>query len=209
MGTARQNEGFTTIARVLKSDKRVNKFRVRARVVGTFPLQLEDCVVRCCKSCSEQWALFFPVWPWRTNAEHRLPAGMDTCTPCAAADGATPEWENLFHLFLRLQDEHTGAQITVAVDQNVCTFFEVLTTLLIQLCEQSSILSGLTPDDVIGASGTNVRERLAGYIGNLEAVQAASSQGRTLEAEVPICEFTIESWYVEDEEGGDIAYGLL
>jgi hypothetical protein len=39
---------------VLKSDKRVDKFRVRARVVGTYPLRLEGCVVRSCKSCSEQ-----------------------------------------------------------------------------------------------------------------------------------------------------------
>ena len=52
--TARRNEGFTTIARVLKSNKRVDKFRVRARVVGTFPLRLEGCVVRSCKSCCEQ-----------------------------------------------------------------------------------------------------------------------------------------------------------
>jgi hypothetical protein len=51
---ARRNEGFTTIARVLKSDKLLDKFRVRARVVGTYPLRLEDCVVRSCKSCSEQ-----------------------------------------------------------------------------------------------------------------------------------------------------------
>jgi hypothetical protein len=64
------------------------------------------------------------------------------------------------------------------------------------------------PDDVMGTSGTTqkVRERLAGYIGNLEVVQAANNQGRTLEAEVPVREFAIESWYVE---GGDIAYGLL
>lgn len=83
--------------------------------------------------------------------------------------------------------------------------------LIFHLCEQSSILGGLMPDDVIGASGTTqkVRERLAGYIGNLEAVQAANSQGRTLEAEVPVREFTIESWYVEDDEGSVIAYGLL
>jgi len=53
-GTARRNKGFTTIARVLKSDKRVDKFRVRARVVGTYPLRLEGCIVRSCKSCSEQ-----------------------------------------------------------------------------------------------------------------------------------------------------------
>ena len=85
-------------------------------------------------------------------------------------------------------------------------FVKGLYTLLIHLCEQTSILGGLTPDD---ASGTNVRERLAGYIGNLEAVQVAISQGRTLEAKVPVREFTIESWYVEDEEGGAIAYGLL
>ena len=52
--TTKPNDSFTTIARVLKSDKRVGKFRVRARVVGTFPLRLEDCVVRCCKGCSEQ-----------------------------------------------------------------------------------------------------------------------------------------------------------
>jgi hypothetical protein len=84
-----------------------------------------------------------------------------------------------------------------------CSFFH--------LCEQSSILGGLMPDDVTGTSGTTqkVRERLAGYIGKLEAVQAANSQGRTLEAEVLVREFTIESWYVEDEEGGAIAYGLL
>ena len=54
-----------------------------------------------------------------------------------------------------------------------------------------------------------VRERLAKYIGNLEAVQGANSQGRTLEAEVPVREFTIESWYVEDSDDGVIAYGLL
>ena len=53
-GTTRRNKGFTTIARVLKSDKLVNKFRVRARVVGTYPLRLEGCVVRSCRSCSEQ-----------------------------------------------------------------------------------------------------------------------------------------------------------
>ena len=52
-----------------------------------------------------------------------------------------------------------------------------------------------------------VRERLARYIGNLEAVQMANSQGITLEAKVPVGEFTIESWYVEDGEGV-IAYGL-
>jgi hypothetical protein len=57
---------------------------------------------------------------------HRLPAGMDTCTQCTEADGATLEWENVFHLFLRLQDEYADAQITVAVDRNVCTLFEVL-----------------------------------------------------------------------------------
>ena len=52
--TTKPNDSLTTIARVLKSNKRVDKFRVRARVVGTFPLRLEDCVVRCCKGCSEQ-----------------------------------------------------------------------------------------------------------------------------------------------------------
>ncbi len=58
--------------------------------------------------------------------EHRLPAGMDTCTPCTAPDGATPECENVFHLFLRLQDEHGQAQITVTVDQNVCSLHQGL-----------------------------------------------------------------------------------
>ena len=84
------------------------------------------------------------------------------------------------------------------------------------LYEQSSILHGLTPDDVIGASGSAeiVRKRLADYIGNLEAVQAASSQGRTLATKVPIREFRIESWYVQEEEEDEdsqrvIAYGLI
>ena len=97
-----------------------------------------------------------------------------------------------------------------------CTFlFRDCGTLLNWLYEQSSVLNGLTPDDVIGASGSAemVRERLADYIGNLEAVQAASSQGRTLATKVPVREFTIESWYVEEEEEegdgrGVIAYGL-
>lgn len=89
-------------------------------------------------------------------------------------------------------------------------FIKYLFALLILhlfICEQSSILGGLVPDDLMVAQ--KVRERLAGYIGNLEAVQAANSQGRTLEAKVPVREFTIESWYVEDDEGGVIAYGLL
>jgi hypothetical protein len=133
---------------------------------------------------------------------------MDTCTPCTAPDGATPECENIFHLFLRLQDENGQAQITVTVDQNVSSLHQVLICVshFLHLWEQSGILGGLIP-----ASGTTqkVRERLAGYIGNLEAVQAANSQGRTLKAEVPVREFAIESWYVEDEEGGVIAYGLV
>ncbi|KAI9511113.1 hypothetical protein F5148DRAFT_1173785 [Russula earlei] len=168
---ARRYEDFTTIGYVLNSAKRVDKFRVRARVVGTFPLRLEDCVVRCCSSCSEQ-----------------IPASADSCMGCRG----TPEYENTFHLFLRLQDEHTDAQITVAVD------------------EKSRILDGLTPDDVMSALGV-FRDRLAGYIGNLEAVQAANSQGRVLEAKVPLREFTIESWHVGDDESGKqvIAYGLL
>ena len=53
-----------------------------------------------------------------------------------------------------------------------------------------------------------VCKRLAGDIGNLEAVQAANSLGRTLAANVPVREFTIESWRVEDDETGVIAYGL-
>ncbi len=61
----------------------------------------------------------------------------------------------------------------------------------------------------VSGAGQKVRERLSGYIGNMEAVQAANSLGRTLEAKVPVREFTVESWYVEDEEGGVIAYGLL
>lgn len=82
-------------------------------------------------------------------------------------------------------------------------------------CKQSNILDGLPPDDVMNGSGTEVvRERLSVYIGNLEAVQAASSQGRTLEAKVPVREFDIESWHVEDGEdelSGErvVAYGLL
>lgn len=78
------------------------------------------------------------------------------------------------------------------------------------------MLGGLLPDDVMGGSGMTemVRERLSGFIGNLEAVQAANSQGRTLEAKVPVREFTIESWCVqgeEDESSGEpvVAYGLL
>ncbi len=84
---------------------------------------------------------------------------------------------------------------------------ECLSALLIfRLCNQSSVLGGLTPDDVAVDTTQKVHERLAGYIGNLEAVEAANSQGRTSEAKVPVREFTIESWHVEDEE---IAYGLL
>lgn len=76
-------------------------------------------------------------------------------------------------------------------------------------CEQSSLLRGVSPDDAVGESGgsAKVRERLAGYIGNLEAVQAANSKGRTLVADVPVREFSIESWQVEGDEGV-IAYGL-
>jgi hypothetical protein len=50
----KQTESLTTIAHILKSSNPADKFKVRARVVGTFPLQLKDCVVRCCKGCSEQ-----------------------------------------------------------------------------------------------------------------------------------------------------------
>jgi hypothetical protein len=89
-------------------------------------------------------------------------------------------------------------------------------TLLISLYEQSSILKGLTPDGVIGTSNSAemIRKRLADYIGNLEAVQGANSQGRTVAAKVPVREFTIESWYVQEEEDDGpsgkrvIAYGL-
>jgi len=76
-------------------------------------------------------------------------------------------------------------------------------------------LDGLTPDDVMDGTGADVvRERLSVYIGNLEDVQAASSQGRTLEAKVPVREFAIESWHVgdgEDESSDEqvVAYGLL
>ena len=68
----------------------------------------------------------------------------------------------------------------------------------------------MSPDDVAGASGgmATIRERLADYIGNLEAVQAANSLGRTLAVNVPVREFTIESWQVEDDETRVIAYGL-
>lgn len=69
---------------------------------------------------------------------------------------------------------------------------------------------GITPDAKSGTT-EKVRQRLARYLGNLEAVQSANSQGRTLEAKVPVCEFSIESWYVDDGSSGErvIAYGLL
>ncbi|KAH9020446.1 hypothetical protein EDB85DRAFT_2095013 [Lactarius pseudohatsudake] len=165
----KRTESFTTIARILKNSNPADKFQVRARVVGTFPLQLKDCVVRCCKGCSE-----------------RVPESMDVCMTCTAPEGESPGWESMFHLFLRLQDERGNAQITVSVDHN------------------SSILRGLSPDDVAGGTAI-VRKRLADYIGNLEAVQAANSLKRTLAASVPVREFTIESWQVEDDV---IAYGL-
>jgi hypothetical protein len=215
--TTRPTDSFTTIAHVLKSDKRVDKFRVCARVVGTFPLQLEDCVIRCCKGCSEQFRLFACIAvELMLIYGHRLPSGTDTCMLCITSDGTTPEWEDVFHLFLRLQDKHGTAQITVAVDQNVCPLFQVC-IYFAHPREQSSMLGGLSlDDDVMARSGMTemVRERLSGFIGNLEAVQAANSQGRTLEAKVPVREYTIESWYVEgekDESNGEpvVAYGLL
>jgi hypothetical protein len=129
------------------------------------------------------------------------------------SDGETPETENVFHLFLRLQDERGNAQITVTVDQNVKYSLSSIDLIFAHaLCKQSNILDGLTPDDVMDGTCTDVvRERLSVYIGNLEAVQAASSQGRTLEAEVPVREFAIESWYVGDGEDDErvVAYGLL
>src|SRR6267378_7658937 len=137
----------------------------------------------------------------------RVPDGVNACSACIASDGMPPGWVNVFHLFLRLQDERGNAQITVSVDQNVRflrIFSDVPGTVLI--CQQSNVLRGVFPDEVVGASaGTAlVRERLANYIGNIEAVQAANSQGRTLAADVPVREFTIESWRVEDGETGVI-----
>ena len=73
------------------------------------------------------------------------------------------------------------------------------------------MLRGLSPDDVVAASGGTAKicERLGDYIGNLEAVQAANSLGKTIAVDVPVREFTIESWQVEDDETGAIAYGLV
>ena len=54
-----------------------------------------------------------------------MPESVDACTTCSAPEGVEPGWENVFHLFLRLQDERGNAQITVSVDQNVrflCVF---------------------------------------------------------------------------------------
>ena len=42
------------------------------------------------------------------------------------SDGKATEFENIFHLFLRLQDEDGNAQITVTVDQNVRLLCEIL-----------------------------------------------------------------------------------
>ena len=63
--------------------------------------------------------------------EHRLPSGTDTCTLCMDSDEKMPDFENVFHLFLRLQDERGNAQITVTVDQNVRLFCQVLIILLL------------------------------------------------------------------------------
>jgi hypothetical protein len=142
---------------------------------------------------------------------HRVPEGSSACTSCTSSQGVPPGWENVFHLFLRLQDERGNAQITVSVDQNVRLLSNRAEhTANNSSCEQSNLLRGLSPDDAVGASGGTevLRERLAGYIGNLEAVQAASSLGRTVAASVPVREFSIESWQVEDDETGVIAYGL-
>ena len=49
-----------------------------------------------------------------------MPESSSACTACATtSEGVPPGWENVFHLFLRLQDESGNAQITVSVDQNV------------------------------------------------------------------------------------------
>ncbi|KAI0263356.1 hypothetical protein BC834DRAFT_309854 [Gloeopeniophorella convolvens] len=164
---------LTTIARVLQSKECVPRFRVRASAVGTFPLRLRECIVRACKGCSEQ-----------------VPAGADACAPCTEAPG----WEHVFHLFVRLQDEHGGAQLTAAVDQN------------------STLLRGLTPAGVAAEADPAevLRARLADWIGNLEGVQAASERGRTVQPRVPVREYTLESWYVPGEDEGEqvVAYGL-
>lgn len=66
--------------------------------------------------------------------EHRLPSGTDTCVLCIDPDGRALESENVFHLFLRLQDERGDAQITVTVDQNVRLLCEVLILLFSCTC---------------------------------------------------------------------------
>jgi hypothetical protein len=56
---------------------------------------------------------------------HRVPESVGACTACTDSEGVPPGCENMFHLFLRLQDERGNAQITVSVDQNVsflCVF---------------------------------------------------------------------------------------
>ena len=51
---------------------------------------------------------------------HRVPESASACTACTTSEeGMPPGWDNMFHLFLRLQDERGNAQITVSVDQNV------------------------------------------------------------------------------------------
>jgi len=66
--------------------------------------------------------------------ELRLPSGTDTCTLCMDSEEETPESENVFHLFLRLQDERGNAQITVTVDQNVRLLCQVLIILCLCTC---------------------------------------------------------------------------
>ena len=152
----------------------------------------------------------------REDAEaymHRVPPGADTCVPCTTSEGTAPGWEREFHLFVRLQDEHGEAQITVVIEGNVCLlryFYEVVTCCSFAWYEQTRLLKGLTPDGVY-RSPEIVRKRLADYIGNIEAVEIGKSQGRTIAAKVPVREFTIKSWYTEVDEEQDkrlIAYGL-
>ena len=62
-----------------------------------------------------------------------MPVNVGACTACTDSEGVPPECENMFHLFLRLQDERGNAQITVSVDQNVrfLWFFSTVPSLLL------------------------------------------------------------------------------
>lgn len=101
--TRHSEQRLNTIDEIKTNSKCPNKFRLQARIVDFFPLDISDFTARWCRNCKQPYVAISRLNSALIAISYRIPENRIACTMCEDGMAEYVTW--VFRFFLMVEDE--------------------------------------------------------------------------------------------------------